>query len=141
MHFNPIYSLIAAVVILFIPTVWELWNDRNGEDARGKRMDWIARFLIAFLSAYISELIRTFELPIVGNLLAAMIMIVAIHLLLFDYAVVIIMKKRSVLHPQTDAFSYLGETANYPKWWIKAGQWGRFAIRVAVFTAALIIYF
>jgi|SRR5688572_12065017 len=141
MHFNPIYSLIAAVVILFIPTVGEIWNDRNGEVKNEKLRDWLIRSILTVSCAIFSEFIRRGFAPTVLQYFYAIIMIVSVHFLIFDYAIVIILKKNGVIRSDANPFTYLGKTANYPKWWIKAEPMGRFAIRIIVFAIALVLYF
>lgn len=140
---------ILAFAVLFVPTIWELWDDRNGEDKQGKLRDRYKKGIVWAVSTFVSLVIYFWPVLLVKSsgavlvgwwTLKSWIMALAIHFLIFDYAIVIILKHRGVIETKESAFSYLGKTANYPKFWVKMNPWIRFCIRLTIFAIALIIY-
>jgi hypothetical protein len=134
-----------AIIPLFLPLVYELIQDRNGESKRDKRQDWGARLMLVTIGAMgnmwiLREHVNYEGWNFMRGLYSAMFLSFAIHLMLFDYLIVIILKKNGVIRPDAKPFSYLGKTANYPKLWVKIGPWGRFSIRLLTLITAIIIY-
>jgi len=116
-------------MLTLLPLIWELIDDRHGESIKDKQMDIYRRIALAIIGAALDAWILNV------NFFAAVLFSFAEFFLIFDYAIAYILHHK-------DVFSYIGKTgkwANFHVWnWI--GPWGRFAIRLVIFVAALIWY-
>ena len=118
---------VLAMVLLLIPTAWELWDDRDKDV--NKALDVFVRCILVLAGA-------VYPWYIGHGYQASIFLSGAIFFLFFDYLIHIIMLRRR------DWFSFLGTTSKIDriKIWVKAGAWGRFAIRVTVFTTVVVWY-
>lgn len=119
---------VGCFIILFAPYVWETIDDRKGD--LNKKVDVLWRIIIgAAASVLVWQL--TYH-----SLISCAFMCFAIFFLLFDYTIAIVLGR-------PDPFSYMGRKGvidNISFWRNMSPEW-RFAIRFAVFSVALIIYF
>jgi undecaprenyl pyrophosphate phosphatase UppP len=124
---------LLAILLLFVPLIWELINDRNGEAPNEKTQDIFIRLLLAITAAVVGWYIAGKAIPD-GVLLS-----LAIHFVVFDYAITWILKKRKVIETKESAFSYLGKS------WTDdvLRQWKpmtRFLVKLGVLVGAVIMY-
>jgi NhaP-type Na+/H+ or K+/H+ antiporter len=153
MHFNPIYSLIAAVVAFFVlclPVIIESRNDRSGESLKEKGFRGFDIYLRIFgflLFGWLATVIRYFNVHpsdlSISSIASAIFMSFAIHFLTFSYFVTYKLERNGVIKPGSNWFTYEGKTSRSEqiKFWHRIGPNWRFAIRLIVFAIALLIYF
>jgi|SRR5688572_228092 len=124
-----------AIISLFVPLAIELWNDRNGETAEEKVNDAIWRVVLAVVAGIVN--FYMLNKPIFD----AMFLALAIHWLLFDYLINIILYKNNVID-YANWFSYTGKTGFIDdiSLWKRIGPWGRFTVKTVVFITALVIF-
>lgn len=144
--FNVLVEVL-GIAILSAPLIWELWNDKNG-DAHISRVDWnedvqmlskrvdiYARFAIVGVASMANSFLGHHPLQ-------SIIMSGAIHFLLFDYLIVVVLTKNGVIETAAQWWDYLGSKGfdNF-EWW-KGKSWQvRMAIKIVVFIIACVIYF
>lgn len=125
------------LALCFASTAWELYNDRNGEDAKGKVLDGIILVVAGILIAGLSYLLGE-------SWVAAILLILGIRIMFFDYLITIILYKRGVIErPEARKWwSYLGSTS---KAWDRIAAkvpWKiRLIVRIAVFVASIALFF
>src|SRR5688500_19636669 len=101
-YVNKKKMIILAIVSLFVPLLWELWSDRNGETAEDKIDDVLWRIGFIFLAGLINLLIHK---PIVDSMFLAL----AIHWFFFDYIITWWLIKEGVVETNKSWFEYLGK--------------------------------
>ena len=125
-------KLLFVFLVCFIPTLVELIDDRRGD--KKKVNDLIVLTFIAAILATVLQYFFKFEfwrtLP----------MMFAIHFLLFDYIVVILLRKNGVIRADADPFTYTGKTSKIDQIVAKINPWVRLLIRVIVFGLAFAIF-
>lgn len=129
---------VIGLASLAAPLVWELHNDRFGDDhlSRGvfkvmsKRLDVWTRVVIAVLVSLINHYIAG------ASIVASIILSGAIHFFIFDYAI-------AALLGRSNWFEYLGEKSivDNVSFWRGISPEARFVIRLLVLALALVIYF
>ncbi len=118
---------VLAIVLLTIPTVWELFDDRNGDNNHAfdvfVRVGWVV--LTAIYPWWIGH-----------SYFASIAMAGGIFVISFDYLENIINLRRK------DWFSFLGTSSKQDKikWWREMKPLNRFLIRVSVFTLTSVWY-
>lgn len=124
---------ILAILILCLPLIWELWNDRNGDF--NKKADVLFRALLIVNAGFIVW--GFFN----RNLFAAMNLSFAIHWLLFDYLIHIILYRNGVI-TSTAWFKYMGKSSKIDNisWWRNMNPWLRLQIRLTYFLISLYLY-
>lgn len=124
---------LLAFILLLSPLVWELITDARGDF--DKRADLLVRGVIAAISATLAYVLTE------RNILAAFNLSVALHFMLFDYLVAIILYNNGIIN-DTRWFSKLGKSGVIDRllFWVKAGKWGRFFIRFCYLAIALFLY-
>ena len=122
-----------SIILLLLPTAYHLYFDRNGELPEEKSHDILLMVAIAATAAFIGYLIAG------KNMLTGLFLSWAIHFMVFDYAIVYILKKRGMIETKESAFSYLGSsyTDDVLRQW---KPWTRFWIKLGVLVGAVIIY-
>lgn len=133
--------ILLAFLILTLPTVYELWNERSGEAKKNKRLSVLVRIVCIVGSLWVAAVFKNDNL--IKDLVKSAAMAFAIFFFTFDYAITTILIHRGVIETKESAFSYVGKTSKFDKFklWVRIGPWGRFAVKLAVFVVALIIYF
>lgn len=126
-------TTILSFILLSVPTVWELYNDRNGDF--NKKADVLFRVLLIINAGLIVWGLFN------RNAFLSMNLSFAIHWLLFDYLIVIILN-RNVYEKKVHWFTHLGTSSAIDKlsFWVKLGPWGRFGVRVGYFVIALVLF-
>lgn len=121
-------------VILFVtllPTLFEVWNDRNGEGKKSKVKDGIWLVVGSALIAGGAWWLGYRPLPVIG-------LILGWRVLIFDYLTHIFLKEFSKSHENIEWWSYTGKTTY---WWdqlIAKISWKlRLAVRVLIFAATI----
>ena len=125
---------LIAFLLLLSPLTWEIWNDKDGETAKEKKLDVFIRVLMALIVAIVGFFIA--NKPIVDGFNLSL----AIHFFFFDYAITYILQKRGVIESKQHWFEYLGKayTADVLR---QFDPWTRFIIKAGILVGALIIYF
>lgn len=120
---------IAEALICFAPTVWEIYNDRNGETANDKVRDGIITAI--FYTTITLALWWVYEThPL--KLLALML---GIRVMFFDYFIQYILTKRGVIRGHW--FFYKGHTAKFDRVIKYLNPWIVLVCRVILFAAAV----
>ena len=126
---------ILAIVLLCGAYVWEINDDRLGENEKDKGRDVYIRIGIAFVTAVVASLITRSH-----TVLSSLVLAGAIHFFCFDYtiAAVLISKKIIVGNP----FNYTGSRSKVDNWqlWRRRTAWQKFLIRLAVLIVAILLY-
>lgn len=137
---------ITGIALLSAPLLWELDNDKNGDShlvgigfgwtIESKTLDIVFRCGIALLVSWVNWFIGN------NGFIQSLIMSGAIHFLLFDYIIVIILSKRQIITSSAKWYDYLGSKGMDTKEWWASKHWTiRMAIKIAVFIIACVIYF
>jgi hypothetical protein len=122
-----------SLLLLLIPVGFHLWQDRRGEKPKEKAADIFMVSGIALLCSVAGY--RLSAKPIIDGLLLAW----ALHFLLFDYLIVIILKKRGVIETKEHWFSYLG--SSYTDDVLRQfSPWQRLILKIWVFGVATLVY-
>ncbi len=122
-----------AFILTFLPTVWEIWNDRNGETKKDKAQDAIVAIIL--YAAITLICMWMWAIPPVKSLS----MMLAIRVMLFDYIIHYILIQRGVI--VGNWFTYTGKTSTFDKLIAKINPWIRLLLRVAVFAGAVWLWF
>ena len=118
-----------AALICAIPTIWEIWNDRNGETAKDKIRDvLITSILYAIIMIALWWVNETHPLK-------SLALMLGIRVAFFDYAIQYVLIKRGVIHGHW--FTYSGKTSWFDRKVSKVNSWLRLAVRVILFAAAV----
>lgn len=119
-------TILITILWLLTPTLAEAINDWNGEDLRDKRQDVYMRiYLILFVPFNL--------LPDLVAYSKAVALSTALFILTFDYLMNLILRREPW-------FTYLG-SGPIDQYWKNWNPWLRFAIRAALFVAALLYYY
>jgi hypothetical protein len=122
-----------AFMLLFLPLIWEITDDKNGDFDKAK--DVVIRIAIAFFVGSIIWLSSIFNLVHHHGLLASAFLSLAIHFLIFDYAIAFVLGHK-------DWFSYMGHgVIDRIKFWNTMNPKIKLVIRIVVFGFALVLYF
>lgn len=126
-------KLIISILSLFAPVTWECLDDSKGD--HNKAQDVFLRFLIGLVAALINFFL--IGKPIVDSFLLSM----AIHFLLFDYAINIILYKRGIID-YANWFSHTGKKGVIDNigFWKRMNPWTKLWVRVGVLVVAILIY-
>ena len=125
---------IIIAILCALPLVIHIWNDSRGDRKKGN--DIIVLSVLAGLMAYGFKHLHVEwhkTLPVMFGW----------HFLIFDYWIVKRLVKNKFINPNSDWFSYLGQSSwvdNIP-FWRGMHPAGRFVIREAVFFGSLIWLF
>lgn len=125
--------ILTSIILLTLPLLWHLWNDRNGDAPSDKTMDIFIVSLIAVAAAVIGFFLS--DQAIIDGLILAW----AIHFFAFDYAINYVLYRRGVIE-NSDWFGYLGKsyTDDVLRQW---SPWTRFWIKLVQLIVAIVIYF
>lgn len=122
-----------------IATIWEVWNDYDGD--KNKPGDvWMRAFLL-WIEAVALHLITN------GNILLAFNLSIAFFFLIFDYTINYVLIKNGTLEPPRGVryhwFSYSGKSGviDNLKFWRNMNPWVKLIIRMCYFILSLILYF
>lgn len=124
-----ILSLV-LFLILSIPTIYEIWNEKKGEPLKMKWLSMFVRVVIAIGSTWVAAVFKNDNLLL--DLIKCGIMAFAIFFLTFDYVINIILGRKPW-------FSYLSKSP-LDKLFGKVNWKVRMAIRLIVFITAIIIW-
>lgn len=126
--------LIAFLCLL--PTAWELYNDRNGENKKGKLKDTAVFLVVTGLIAGLSYWLG--QRPV-----SAILLILGIRVMFFDYLINVVLYKRKVIEkPGADKwFSYTGESTHcWDQLAAKVHPVLRLVIRVVILVLSVAYY-
>ena len=123
--------MLLAAIFCILPTLWELYDDRLGETAKGKKRDFYIASILYTAIAVVNLIL--FETRVTCSLL----LIWGIRMLIFDYLINILLFGVS-----SNWFEYLGKTAKFDRrgFWVTMGSWGRFSVRLVAFTLSLLYF-
>lgn len=119
-------ALIAFLCL--IPTLYEAWSDRKGEDRKGKRKDFIWLSLVALALAGYAWWAGYAPLSVIG-------LILGFRVLIFDYLVQYLLIKNKVIVGHW--FTYNGKTSWFDKLAAKIHPVIRLILRLIVFALAV----
>jgi hypothetical protein len=124
---------VLSLLLLLIPVGFHLFNDRNGDRKDEKTGDIILVSALALIVAVVGYFIS--GKPIIDGLLLAW----GLHFLVFDYAIVAILKKRGVIETKEHWFSYLG--SSYTDDVLRQfSPWQRLILKIGVLGVATLVY-
>lgn len=120
---------ILALLILAIPTLWELYDDRNGETQREKKWDVVKRIILMLLCSYgAAALIDSSWITFFKSLALSF----AIFFGWFDYLINLILGRKPW-------YSYLSKSPIDQKF-ISMNWRVRMGLRIVVFVTSIIIW-
>lgn len=124
--------MILAILLLSLPTLWEIFNDRQGD--LNKFEDVFIRAGLMLGSAAGCALLGF-------NFWWSLNLSVAIFFLFFDYLIVMILN-RNVYEVKVNWFTHVGKSSVFDqlKFWRTANPWLRFAIKAVYFAVSLLIF-
>lgn len=127
---------IAIAFLCLLPTAWELYNDRNGENKKGKIKDTAVLLVVTGLIAGLSYWLG--ESPV-----SAILLIFGIRVMFFDYLINIILYKRKVIEkPGAEKwFSYMGESTHWYDQLVEKIDWRIRIITRSITLILTIIYY
>lgn len=127
---------IAIAFFCLLPTAWELYNDRNGENKKGKIKDTAVLLVVTGLIAGLSYWLG--ESPV-----SAILLIFGIRVMFFDYLINIILYKRKVIEkPGAEKwFSYMGESTHWYDQLVEKIDWRIRIITRSITLILTIIYY
>jgi hypothetical protein len=123
------------------PLIWELYNDRNGDDSyvnvfghltiKNKAKDVYVRIGIAVASAFLNKWLND------ASLIASFFVSLSFHFLVFDYAIAYILG-----HREWSWFSYLGKKSVIDNLdvWHSMAPLNRFVTRLEAFVISGLFY-
>lgn len=125
---------IISFILLFAPLVVELIDDANAD--QNKEIDVLIRVAIGLAVAAVAWLTTD------HNFLLAFNLSMAIHWLLFDYAINVLLN-RNLYEKRVPWFSHVGTSSVVDQigFWKNMNQWARLGIRVLYFGISLTLYF
>lgn len=118
--------------LCFVPTIWELYNDRNGENKKDKIKDTAIFLVVVGLIAGLSYWLG--QSPV-----SAILLILGIRVMFFDYAIHYLLIKNKVIVGHW--FTYNGNTSFIDRLISGVHPVLRFAARVIVFLASIFLFF
>lgn len=121
-----------AIALCLIPTLYEVWEDRNGEGRTDKTRDAIVAVIMYAAVALVNWWV--FE----TNPLGSLALTFGFRVMLFDYLVQYVLIKRGVIHGHW--FYYKGKTAKFDRIIKYLNPWVVLACRLVVFAACVITY-
>lgn len=121
--------LSLALLILSLPTIWELWSERKGEDPKQKGRSMSVRALLMIVCSVIAAWIIGLNWL---TFLKSLFLSFAIFFGFFDYAINLILGRKPW-------HSYLSKSPIDQKWSKVHWRW-RMAIRGVVFVTAITIF-
>lgn len=135
---------IITFCLLLFPLL-ELNNDRLRD--LDKKYDVLVRACFIVAASFVNYFLRDLQIlnvhsfgQVMKGVLKPLAMSIAAFFLLFDY-----IEHWQLGHKAWKAFTYLGTSKehNFDKFplWVRIGPWGRFAVKMVVFIAALLFYF
>lgn len=135
-------KFVIAFFVLSIPTDWELWSERKGEDPKKKGRSMTVRALLMMICAAVATGIITPKIypwvtsvhlwPLTLTYLKCLFLSFAIFFVVFDYAINLILGRKPW-------FSYLSNSP-MDRLFSKVNWKVRMGVRVIVFTGALIVF-
>ena len=123
-------------IILFvylIPTLFEAFQDRNGETKKDKRKDLLWLVVAGAVIVWLAWLVLD-KSPV-----RSAFMIIGWRVLVFDYLVQYILIKNKVIVGHW--FTYTGKTARWDRIISRVHPVARFVIRLSVFALAVLYYY
>lgn len=130
---------ILSFCLLFIPTIWELINDRKGD--YNKDIDVFYRLISAGVISFAVHLFAKV------NIYAAFNLAMAIHFLFFDYAIAAILIHNKTLEPPRGVkyhwWTYQAKKGviDNISFWKNLNPYVKLLIRVTYFVISIILYF
>lgn len=125
---------ILSLLLLFGPLIFELADDANGDN--NKQFDVAIRIAIGLLASFVAWFTDG------SSFLAAFNLSMAIHWLLFDYAINIILN-RTVYEKKVNWFTHVGKSGVIDPltFWRNMNPYVKLGIRVAYFLISVTLYF
>lgn len=120
-----------AIALCLIPTLYEVWEDRNGEGRTDKTRDAI----VAVIMYAAVALVNWWWLDV--HPLRSLALTFGFRVLLFDYMVQYVLIKRGVIHGHW--FFFKGKTAKWDRVIKYLNPWVVLACRLVVFGIMLTI--
>lgn len=120
-----------ALILCFLPTVWEIWDDRKGETKKDKERDVVVAIVLYIGVMLVAWWLGTPPVKSISMMLGARVMF-------FDYVIHYILIRRGVIHGHW--FTYVGKTSTFDKRIAKVNPWIKLLVRVVVFAAALVYF-
>lgn len=122
-----------TVVLCLLPTLWEIWNDRDGETKKDKTRDLLVSIVLYSVIALVNWKLSV--TPVFKSLALSF----GWRLLVFDYAIAYVLIRRGVIVGKW--WNYRGKTARWDRLISKANPWILLVVRALVFLSALLMLF
>lgn len=120
-------------IALILPTLWEVYDDRHGENKKGKVKDLVT---VAVLYVVIA---LAFWWLFETHPLKSLALMLGIRILIFDYLVQYVLIKNGVISGHW--FFYQGKTAKWDRVLKYLNPWIVLGLRVLFFAGTLFVYY
>ena len=126
--------MIFAFLLCCIPTAVNLIHHRKGREKKKKVLDKVVLSIISLALAFVVKWVFGYDL------LRSLALMLGIYILVFDYAIVWLLRKNDVISPTANIWTYTGKSTYwYDQMVSKVPPWLRFVVRVIVFGGS--VYF
>lgn len=99
---------ILLIILLLMPTVWALWDDRNGDVHPNNDLLMIGLLIVVFSIVVAAvDPLTTFRF----DLIRCLVLSSALYITLFPYAVNYMMQRRGIYYSRIKWYSHLSKTA------------------------------
>jgi hypothetical protein len=131
---------ILLILLLTVPTLWALWDDRNGD--KHPNHDLVMVTVLTFIVSTFTALINPLTIYWL-DLLRGVVLAGAIYVSVFPYAVNYMLIKRGVINTRNKWYNHLSKTAwpDRTGWWQATPWFGRMFFAAVILLAALQCYF
>ncbi len=127
------YQKVIVLVVTFLPTLYESFTDRYGEDKADKLTDGIILGVASVIMTAVAYLV-------LKNWIAVPLFILIWRFVAFDYVTNAFLKKFSLGHKNINIFTFTGTTAFTDRITAKVNPWLRFGIRLVLFSGSVLWY-
>lgn len=131
---------IFFILILTVPTIYAVWEDRNGDEHPNH--DWVGILVVMVICSLVVGFIDG-RMSFAMDFIRALCLSIAIYVLLFNWLIGYVLWKRGVieLKPGKKWYNHYSKTAIPDKWmiWNTARWWQKlfFQILIAMWPAAV----
>lgn len=133
---NNMKEMIWFIFVCALPSIWEAWTDRHGENRNQKVKDALILIGCACCLSLLAKMVLSV------SVLKTVALLLAWRVSWFDYMVHAFLKHYSESHKGINIWTYSGKTTHFWDQWIsKVHPAVRFVLRLLIFLGALFYFF